>query len=1070
MKQRINNYILPDEKPLFFYLFFLAFFYGLAIVFSYTSSLSLFLTAFSAAELPLIYVVAAVVISLTGFLNISLSAKYSPQIIFTILLILIIGSGIALRVGLISNGSPLLYFVLLIWFRFLFSVTGYIFWGAASQLLTLRQGKRLLGGISAGQTIATIIGYALVPWILSFTRTENLLVITVGALLIMLAFMLLAYRSAEQSDTRKDPLVFQENFLTYRPLKDQYLRSIFLITLIVYVVYFFIDFNFYGEVSLQYTSADELAIFISQFFSLIYLSSFLIQGLLTAVILKRFGLRTTLLIFPATIVLFSVLFTTAGYLNLTTLAFFLILSLKYFDEVVQLGFLKPAFTLFYQPFTAQKKIVTQTYNDIIAIPLGTGLAGLILLFIPFSGLRPTALILFTIIACIFLYTMINRAFKGYKGSLTQALSMRQIHGKELNLNDPETVAIIAAKLKSKHIGEAIYAIELLTRAEAFDILNPALKEFIDHPDPLLRNEVTKRIAQLNFAPLIPFLENRLTVEEDPAVQTTILHTMGKLGGPDTISHMIEMLDHANPHIRFAVMVGLMQSGLLEGQARTTARLEDLVHSEDPAERLLAAKVMGAVGSNKNESHLLLLLHDIQREIVCEAILSLGKIKESDSWPTLIDLLKEPDFESCVTQALIHAGDDALPAVEEKLQQNNLPVRKIAQLLKICGLIETPQAIYLLQKNLFRPEIDLREQLLENLQRSGYRVTPKSKPYLEGIIQDEIKSFAFLLAAADHLAGLNDTYLTSALHQARERSRHRHNLALSIYHHSNAILNATRLADRGSVIQKAQAIEFLELSINGDQTPHALTIALNQRDSQKMADLLEDYSAPYETADQWLEALARADDLGVSAWLKACVFYALGQRHHPISLATVEKGANSNESIVAETAEWAKNKLFENSEQNQKENDQMLLMIEKVMTLKSAEVFSEIPEQTLSAVAEKTNEMRLQPGEILFNKGDFGDAMYVIVFGRLRVFDGNHTLNYLEERAVVGEMALLDPAPRSASVAAETDTLLLELTSDMLNLLIAQNTTVAQGIIRVLTRHLRNRVEDLSELRLQLDQQ
>ena len=43
-------------------------------------------------------------------------------------------------------------------------------------------------------------------------------------------------------------------------------------------------------------------------------------------------------------------------------------------------------------------------------------------------------------------------------------------------------------------------------------------------------------------------------------------------------------------------------------------------------------------------------------------------------------------------------------------------------------------------------------------------------------------------------------------------------------------------------------------------------------------------------------------------------------------------------------------------------------------------------------------------------------MYIIVSGRVRVHDGERTINELGEREVFGEMALLDPAPRAASAA------------------------------------------------------
>lgn len=62
---------------------------------------------------------------------------------------------------------------------------------------------------------------------------------------------------------------------------------------------------------------------------------------------------------------------------------------------------------------------------------------------------------------------------------------------------------------------------------------------------------------------------------------------------------------------------------------------------------------------------------------------------------------------------------------------------------------------------------------------------------------------------------------------------------------------------------------------------------------------------------------------------------------------------------------------------------------------------------------------------------------------------------LGERNVVGEMAALDPEPRSASVSALDDSLLLKLTSEDLDLLMSEDVEVARGIIQTLCRRLRS---------------
>ena len=142
---------------------------------------------------------------------------------------------------------------------------------------------------------------------------------------------------------------------------------------------------------------------------------------------------------------------------------------------------------------------------------------------------------------------------------------------------------------------------------------------------------------------------------------------------------------------------------------------------------------------------------------------------------------------------------------------------------------------------------------------------------------------------------------------------------------------------------------------------------------------------------------------------------------------------------------------------------MLSTIEKVIILKTVDVFSKTPDDVLVNVAELLEEEGPAEGETIFNKGDLGDSLYVIVEGKVRVHDGHRLLNYLGERDVFGEMALLDPEPRLASVTAVEPTRLFRLAQAPFFELIADHPEVATGIIRVLTGHLRNRVRDIAKL-------
>lgn len=145
---------------------------------------------------------------------------------------------------------------------------------------------------------------------------------------------------------------------------------------------------------------------------------------------------------------------------------------------------------------------------------------------------------------------------------------------------------------------------------------------------------------------------------------------------------------------------------------------------------------------------------------------------------------------------------------------------------------------------------------------------------------------------------------------------------------------------------------------------------------------------------------------------------------------------------------------------------MLSAIERVIALKTVSLFEQVPDDTLAALSAALEEVELSAGETVFEKGDPGDAMYIIVAGRLRAHDRGITLDLLSAGDVFGEMAVLDGAARSASITAGEDSLLLRLDGEALYDLMDRYGPVARGIIQVLLQRLRARMADLDRLRNQ----
>src|SRR4051812_47598980 len=93
------------------------------------------------------------------------------------------------------------------------------------------------------------------------------------------------------------------------------------------------------------------------------------------------------------------------------------------------------------------------------------------------------------------------------------------------------------------------------------------------------------------------------------------------------------------------------------------------------------------------------------------------------------------------------------------------------------------------------------------------------------------------------------------------------------------------------------------------------------------------------------------------------------------------------------------------------------------------LFRELDPSALHELSLETSPVHLGGGETLLREGEAGDALYVVVSGRLSVIVGATPIAEVGRGETVGEMALLTGAPRSATVLAVRDTVLLRLSKD-----------------------------------------
>jgi sigma-B regulation protein RsbU (phosphoserine phosphatase) len=147
---------------------------------------------------------------------------------------------------------------------------------------------------------------------------------------------------------------------------------------------------------------------------------------------------------------------------------------------------------------------------------------------------------------------------------------------------------------------------------------------------------------------------------------------------------------------------------------------------------------------------------------------------------------------------------------------------------------------------------------------------------------------------------------------------------------------------------------------------------------------------------------------------------------------------------------------------------MLSTKQKTEVLRHVRLFSETSDAKLTQIASLFSDNEFKAGETIFEVGDRGRTLFVVVNGRLRVHNQNRTLNYLGEHEVFGEMAVIDPVPRLATVTVVEDSRVLGLSHEAFTDLAKNNPEIAYRAIQILSDRLRSRVDDLNDLRDHLE--
>jgi ATP/ADP translocase/HEAT repeat protein len=1031
------------------------FFMGAAMILAASASFALFFTAWDASALPYAYLGIAIIVSSITSLFLKISERTSlARFLIPCLLFILFGT-VTFRFGLALVSSKWLLLALPIWSSVLLFLSVTAFWILAGNIFDIRQGKRIFGLMNAGSWLAYVVVGPFITPLVNTYGTKNLY--TIVALCVSIAFLILLVILRVNPRTTSAPPVSisHPKAISMRILlQRRYIVLIFAFITIWHVAFFFLDNIFYEFAAHQFPNADVLAGFIGRFFAAAGLLGFITDVFLTGRIISRFGLRAGLLTTPTltTLCIAALIITTTTNSSLIVIAFGFAAIGRFATDGLGFSLDQSSLAVLNQPLEERERARVQATTEGIIRPLATGLAGgLLLIFNTMLKFNETQLAYIYLILAIVWVTLAIALVRSYPGALKEALHKRRFGENGPGFVDLATYETLKNSLNSSHPDEVIYALKLLEQTNRESYLDNIL-QLIKSPHHQVRIHILQRVEQLYLVEALPAIKSQLKYESDPALREAATFALTSMRA--RYAHLIDATD---PAMQRGALAGLLRGNHGEKFSQARSRLEALAGSQSVSKRKDAAQLIGESSNSALSDILLRLITDPDQTVQIAALHAAGKIKHGSLWRAVIEALDAVGTRSAAFSALVNGGETALAEITHGIMDATLRLQTRVRLVRACSKIKNPAAIRALKQLLEYPNTSLRSRVYIALHACGFVSEKGFAPQVEKQIQDEVDRAIWLLVCISDLKDSKGTeLLTHALRHELKETHSRLFFLFSFLYDPMAVRWALKAIEHHDEKRHAYAIEAMDSILS--RTHKAMFIPLLENHTEKeilknMGVVHTHKSLPME---ERITTMISSDHALQAPWLAATAIYTARQFGLQIN-EHLTRLMNLNEPIIIQPI------------QRMLTEPTMLSTFERVMLLKTIRLFATTPDEALAELAQHLEELEMRAGQTVVEKGSDGDSLYVIVRGRVAVLDGEHVVNELGERALFGELSLLDSEPRTATIHTLEDTTLLRLNQAAFYDLMADYVEVAMGTIQMLTRNLRARSTDVLELNRMLKQ-
>jgi hypothetical protein len=961
----------------------------------------------------------------------------------------------------VAGEFPILPFILFVLIGPIASVTLLGFWGVFGRVFNLKQSKRIIGGIDTGQLTATMIAYFSIPALTELNvidETNDLLFIATGAsfgILIFTIWIIKDFNIDTASRIRKADNVKPVKFIDL--FRNRYLRMLSLFLIFSMGSAVFANYIFLSATETMYPDEVELRNFLSFFGGFIMIVSFLIQSFLNDYLIGKYGLKVALMIMPFILGIFTIGAIGTGHLfgyevkdeDGYYAIFFVFASLgRLFTASLKDALENPAFKLFFLPFDVKIRFDVQSkiegvVNEIAVLVAGAMQIGLGLL----AFFKLIHYLYFVMALAIVIIYFAGKLFEEYKKALKSTLKdQKKKLGGHGTRNEHNTINVIKTELRHKDSKRVLNALKLMERMEPI-LLDFSLLDFLRSEHKELRIYAYMRLGQLRSFNTLEIIEREVKKEKDEDVKKIALKC-------------IEILHE------------------VANYKLTETGIKKLVRSTDIKNRIYATKALVKLEEDKYVPFLAELMRDINPHVRKSAMITAGKLKRPEFWSILIENLHLSTYANSADSALIAAGESVFPSLDSAFYKTGQYHSTMVRMIQIMGKVGGGSAGELLWKKIDFPDKQVVSELLLSLSYIGFEAKEFHAARIKIAIEADIGDITWNIKALMEIPNDDfiDKMIIDSIKEENKTNSDNIFMLLAMIYDAQSIKLIEQNIEVGTSDSVSFAIEMLDIFVDENLKPKLFTVLDDIKEEDKL-DKLNKFYPPedFESYEDLLLQIINRDYNHINKWTKSLSMYKL----------TLIRGTKVKDDLIAnlfnpdpfmlQTAAAVIFKLDKESyhhhtrrlkSSTKKELDkaivppifkskeekfhQKLLIIERAILLKQLETFQQIPGVILVELASCLEEIKVDKGVSIIDKGDNGSSpVYIVLAGRLKVHDENDTIDILKERDIYGHKLIINTDINPYSVTAEQESILLVLDKDQLYDQVSKHIEMVDGILSII---------------------